>query len=548
MNKWAIIVTGLFCVTMGKGQPSFTQNTLTTSVNGPIDVFGIDVDGDSDVDIISASSYDDKIAWYENDGSGSFTQNVISTTADDAYSVFGIDLDEDGDIDVLSSSAGDDNIMWYENDGSENFTSFTLATGNNPKTIVAIDFDGDGDIDVVSASQGNSSIYWHENNGAESFTTNVISDSTPSNSNRALAAFDADGDADIDVISVSQDDKKLYQFTNDGTESFMRTIVDSTSSANGFSFVYSIDLDGDGDTDVISGSSDSNYLGWYENDGSGNYSKNEIETSASHWSGTDYPLSACSSDMDGDGDYDIVLSGLRGENGLSLKWYKNNGQEVFTEQTITTTGDMGYGVWASDVDGDTDIDIIHCDHGGNSINWYENMTNHGPVWHVSTSGDDSNDGSQTSQFATIQVGIDTAVDGDTVLVQPGTYVENINFNGKNIVVGSLFLTTQDTSYISQTTIDGSQSGSVVIIASGEDSSTELVGFTITNGLATNGGGIKCGHSDPKLRSLIITGCTSIGSAAGIYLEHSEATIAECKIYSNTGANSGGVLFWGGAPT
>ena len=53
---------------------------------------------------------------------------------------------------------------------------------------------------------------------------------------------------------------------------------------------------------------------------------------------------------------------------------------------------------------------------------------------------------------TIQEGINVAVDADTVLVQPGTYVENINFNGKLITVGSLYLTTQDTTYISTTII------------------------------------------------------------------------------------------------
>ena len=56
----------------------------------------------------------------------------------------------------------------------------------------------------------------------------------------------------------------------------------------------------------------------------------------------------------------------------------------------------------------------------------------------------------------------------------GTYVENINFNSKNIVVGSRFLTTGDTSYISQTVIDGDRSGSVVSFSDGEDSTAILI--------------------------------------------------------------------------
>ncbi|MDP6033916.1 MAG: T9SS type A sorting domain-containing protein, partial [Candidatus Marinimicrobia bacterium] len=58
---------------------------------------------------------DDKIAWYENDGSESFTAHTITTSAGHAHSVYAVDVDGDGDIDVLSASVSDDKIAWYEN-------------------------------------------------------------------------------------------------------------------------------------------------------------------------------------------------------------------------------------------------------------------------------------------------------------------------------------------------------------------------------------------------------------------------------------------------
>ena len=117
-----------------------------------------------------------------------------------------------------------------------------------------------------------------------------------------------------------------------------------------------------------------------------------------------------------------------------------------------------------------------------------------------------------ADYPAIQQGIDASVDGDTVLVQPGTYVENVNFNGHNIVVGSLFLTTQDTSYISQTIIDGDQSGSVVTFENGENNTTSITAFTITNGLSGLGGGIHCNNgSSPNITYNIIEGNTADGS-------------------------------------
>jgi len=82
---------------------------------------------------------------------------------------------------------------------------------------------------------------------------------------------------------------------------------------------------------------------------------------------------------------------------------------------------------------------------------------------------------------TIQAGIDASTYGDTVLVQPGRYLETIDFKGKDIVLGSLYITTQDTSYISKTNIDGNRSGTVVTLKSSETEKAELCGFTVMGG-------------------------------------------------------------------
>ena len=145
-------------------------------------------------------------------------------------------------------------------------------------------------------------------------------------------------------------------------------------------------------------------------------------------------------------------------------------------------------------------------------------------------------------YSTIQQGIDASVDGDTVLAQPGTYVENINFNGHNIVLGSLFLTTGDTSYISSTIIDGNASGSVINIGSGEDSTTVVTGFTIQNGYIVNydgGSGIYCNGSNPAINNNTITGNYAV-RGGGIYCYSSNPTISSNGINGNSGQDGGGI--------
>ncbi|MDP8314635.1 MAG: FG-GAP-like repeat-containing protein [Candidatus Celaenobacter antarcticus] len=149
-----------------------------------------------------------------------------------------------------------------------------------------------------------------------------------------------------------------------------------------------------------------------------------------------------------------------------------------------------------------------------------------------------------AQFLSIQEAINVASNGDTILVHSGTYYENINFNGKNIVVASLYLTTGNKDYINDTVINGNHNGVVVTFENGETSSAILKGFTITNGYAEYGSGIKCKNaSKPVIDHLIISGNTATDDGGGVACyTNSSMTISNCIFNNNIANDNGGGIF------
>jgi hypothetical protein len=115
-------------------------------------------------------------------------------------------------------------------------------------------------------------------------------------------------------------------------------------------------------------------------------------------------------------------------------------------------------------------------------------------------------------YGSIQEAIDASGDGDIVLVEPGIYYENIYLNGKNIILCSNYFTTGNIAFIASTIIDGSDAGRVITIDQGENSSCQVVGFTIQHGNSTvpwtpgetdGGGGIIILDSSPQILHCII---------------------------------------------
>lgn len=156
-------------------------------------------------------------------------------------------------------------------------------------------------------------------------------------------------------------------------------------------------------------------------------------------------------------------------------------------------------------------------------------------------------GTPGKPYQYIQDGIDTAVDGDTVIVLDGIYTgtrnKNLDFNGKAIT-----LTSQNGP--ESTIIDCEESGRGVYFHSGEDPDSVLNGFTIRNGVCFEpddgyGGGIYCYRSAPTISQNAILNNQASNGGAGIYCYESSPIIINNTVSGNTPAGYGFGLDLGG---
>ncbi len=145
-------------------------------------------------------------------------------------------------------------------------------------------------------------------------------------------------------------------------------------------------------------------------------------------------------------------------------------------------------------------------------------------------------------FATIQDAIVASIDGDTISVHPGVYNENLTINNKSIKLTSLFETTNDTTYIETTVLNGNFANHCVSISS-NTGQVEINGFEISYGNASYGGGLYCYQSDVLLKNCMIRENQS-NNGAGIYSEESNIEMEYCQIFNNNAGRGGGFYSMG----
>ena len=346
----------------------FVPHVISGTADTARAVFAADLDLDGDLDALSASAGDGKIAWYPNlDGAGNFgVEAPITLAAAGARSVVAADLDGDLDSDVLSASSTDATIAWYENtDGAGGFGPQLVISANalSARTVHAADLDGDADLDVLSASAGDHKVAWYENtDGAGAFGDEQVI-STSSLGSRAALAADLDGDGDADVLSATV--VGVFWFENtDGAGAFSGeqpiAVVQNTEST------AAADLDGDADLDVLYASTSLGTVVWLANDGTGSFgSGGVLDDSAAG------ARSVFAADLDGDADRDVLVAVTDDD---EIVWYENtDGAGSFGPGQVVTARALGaWAAIAADMDGDGDTDALSASRDDDTIAWHEN--------------------------------------------------------------------------------------------------------------------------------------------------------------------------------
>ena len=367
-----LALLGITTVPTPASAGTWEAHTIADEFLGAWGVHAADIDGDGDEDVLGSARDADLVAWWENvagDGSAWLERTVDSL--DGAVSPRAADVDGDGDFDVLSGSVFADSLSWWENtqgNGSV-WAERTIGTGTPAAVAIdAADVDGDGDLDVVTASAFQDEIDWWENlagDGSQWLERGISADADSANS---VHAADLDGDGDLDILAAASNaDAILWweNLTGDGL-SWLEHVVDGAFL--GAVAVYSEDVDGDGDLDVLGGARVDDQIAWWENlagDGT---------SWAKHIVGGNFDAAEAvyAADVDSDGDIDVL--GAAYQDGAVTLWENANQLgTAWTEQPVSGFFEHADSVFAADVDGDGDLDVLAAaEQFTNEVVWWEN--------------------------------------------------------------------------------------------------------------------------------------------------------------------------------
>lgn len=275
----------------------FTKQVIAANIFGAQSLYSGDIDRDGDLDLYSTSNND--IFWWENDGQQTFAKHtIINRTSSSGRGfiryIYALDLDNDADIDFISgdnvwrASTGEDTIYYWLNDGNQVFTQETVEgiTYAQFHGFHVIDLDQDGDFDLCATSPNGNQIDWFENDGTQNFAQHTVTN-TFEGAN-AVHPGDIDGDGDLDLIAAAYFDDKISWFENDGTQNFTECVM--RENFDGAQYCMFSDINQDGQYDVVGLAWEGDEFTWWEQTTG---KETETSSSAAASSGIEIVILSC---------------------------------------------------------------------------------------------------------------------------------------------------------------------------------------------------------------------------------------------------------------
>jgi len=246
--------------------------------------------------------------------------------------------------------------------------------------VVSADVDGDGDLDVVGG--GRNQVRWWENasGDGEEWTEHVIEPDVGGRyaiRDAFVADIDNDGDPDV-VAAVMWPTFDLLWWENEAGDGSTWIVRSVASGILGPETVHIADLDGDGDADVVAGLDrgfNDSGIGWWENapgDGT-SWVEHEIGRNLND------PTDVFVSDIDGDSDMDVVATTNSSTSAVTF-WENAVGDGSAWVPIEISNVNSPKAVFTADFDGDGDEDVLVGSRQTDEILWYENATGSGDMW------------------------------------------------------------------------------------------------------------------------------------------------------------------------
>ncbi|OUJ73539.1 FG-GAP-like repeat-containing protein [Hymenobacter crusticola] len=249
LNSRNSVINSTVSVRLNDGNGNFSGNQDASVGPFPNSLAVGDLDGDGDLDILTAnrnSPSANTLSVRLNDGAGTFSGTQEVPVEAISYSVTAQDVDGDGDLDILSANENS-TVSVHLNDGKANFSGSQKIPVSGYYKLAVGDIDGDGDLDFITANylplNGSMSIRRNDGNGKFSGNQEIISGSV-----NALSLSDMDGDGDLDLVTADYRPEAISVRLNDGTGTFGSSRSVPISGAP-FNLALG-DVNGDGSLDV----------------------------------------------------------------------------------------------------------------------------------------------------------------------------------------------------------------------------------------------------------------------------------------------------------